>query len=70
MDLQLNEQEEVVALNWRIEINLYDSQMSILDTEVYWITDPSEIRAKIGKIVAKWPSVCWILVSMKKDETP
>jgi hypothetical protein len=37
---------------------------------VYWITDPSEIRAKIGKIVAKWPSVCWILVSMKKDETP
>lgn len=65
-----DEQEEVVALNWRIEIRVYDSQMSMLDTEVYWLNNPSVIRAQLERFLAKWPSMCVVLVSMKKDETP
>ena len=65
-----HEQEELIELSWRIEINLYDSQMSLLDTEVFWVDNPGRISAQMEKIVAKWPSMYQALVSMKKDETP
>jgi len=64
------EQEEIVALSWRIVINVYDSQMSLLDTEAFWADHPGRINPQMEKIAAKWPSMCQVLVSMKKDETP
>jgi len=52
-------------VNWRIEINLYDSQMSLLDTEVFWAPC---IGTRVDKIMEKWPNVYQAIISMKKGE--
>jgi hypothetical protein len=44
--------------------------MSLLDTEVYWVADPSKIGVQMEKIVKKWPSMYQAILSIKKDESP
>ena len=66
----MTEDKETVVLDWRIEINLYDSQMSLLDTETYWVADPGKIGVQMEKIILKWPSMYQAIVSIKKGEAP